>query len=228
MRGWAKRDITEDDVNKIPMVIGRDKRARLLSTIGTTRGFGDHDLTCQSGMYIKPFMTSGPEVTVYRLTEREHTPDDVIILASDGLWECLTNKDAVETVYATLDKFSPEDPMRYRETAIELVRRARGESSNRSWRTPTDEFASMDDISCFVIPVHQHNKAPKTLISTAATAKHGADFSDFIDVNIQVINVKPSDNSCEDSSGQARQRNDVLIEFEASGAHVPLNNESSS
>ena len=47
MRGWARRDITEEDLNKIPMVIGRDKRARLLSTIGTTRGFGDHDLTCQ-------------------------------------------------------------------------------------------------------------------------------------------------------------------------------------
>ena len=228
MRGWARRDITEDDVNKIPMVIGRDKRARLLSTIGTTRGFGDHDLTCQSGMYIKPFMTSGPEVTVYQLTDREHTPDDVIILASDGLWECLTNKDAVVIVSATLEQFPPEDPMRYRQSAVDLVRHARGESSNRSWRTPGDEFASMDDISCFVIPVHQHSKAPKTLVSTATTAKHGADYSGFIDVNVQVI--KPSENSCEgysQASDELVQRN-VLIEFEASLTHVASISDSSS
>ena len=231
MRGWAKRDITEDDVNKIPMVIGRDKRARLLSTIGTTRGFGDHDLTCQSGMYIKPFMTSGPDLTVYRLTDRDHTPDDVIVLASDGLWECLSNKDAVDTVSATLDKFPAEDPMRYRQTAIELVRRARGESSNRSWRTPGDDFASMDDISCFVIPVRQHNKAPKTLISTATTAKHGADYSDFIDVNVPVINVKTPDESCGESSLASNDlvpRNDVLIEFETSTTHEQPFGESSS
>ena len=49
-----KKEQREEGVYKIPMVIGRDKRARLLSTIGTMRGFGDHDLTCQSGMYIIP------------------------------------------------------------------------------------------------------------------------------------------------------------------------------
>ena len=92
----------------------------------------------------------------------------------------------------------------------------RGESSSRSWRIPNDEFASMDDISCFVIPVHQHMKALKTLTSTATTEKYGVDLSGFIDVNAQVFDVKCSDD--EFSPGVDSRRNDVLIEFETSTA----------
>ena len=96
------------------------------------------------------------------------------------------------------------------------MRKARGESSSRSWRIPNDEFASMDDILCFVIPVHQHMKALKTLTSTATTEKHGVDLSGFIDVNDQVFDVKCSDD--EFSPGVDSRRNDVLIESETSTA----------
>ena len=227
MRGWARKEVTDEDVNKIPMVIGRDKRARLLSTIGTTRGLGDHDLTCQSGMYIKPFMTSGPEVIIYKLTEREHSPDDVIVLASDGLWECLSNWDAVETVSAALAQDEVGDPLRYRNTAIRLVRRARGENTLRSWRLPNDEFASMDDISCFVIPVYQHMRAPKTLASTAAIAQQGEDVSGFMDVDIEAFNVKGI-NSSEESNQMSEihtPRTDVLLKFDTSAIHNPKLND---
>ena len=43
-------------------------QARLLDTIGTTRGFGDHDLRVAfCSLPIKPFLTPQPEVSVLRL-----------------------------------------------------------------------------------------------------------------------------------------------------------------
>ena len=43
-------------------------QARLLDTIGTTRGFGDHDLRVAfCSLPIKPFLTPQPEVCVLRL-----------------------------------------------------------------------------------------------------------------------------------------------------------------
>lgn len=42
-------------------------QARLLDTIGTTRGFGDHDLRVAfCSLPIKPFLTPQPEVSVLR------------------------------------------------------------------------------------------------------------------------------------------------------------------
>lgn len=40
-------------------------QARVLATIGVTRGLGDHDLKVHdSNIYIKPFLSCVPEVTV--------------------------------------------------------------------------------------------------------------------------------------------------------------------
>ncbi len=49
---------------KPQLVSGEGKRARLLDTIGVTRGFGDHDLEFMycPGIKVKPFMLPNPEV----------------------------------------------------------------------------------------------------------------------------------------------------------------------
>lgn len=190
MKGWAMKDVNQEDVNKIPMVIGKAKRARLLSTIGTTRGLGDHDLTCQSGMYIKPFLSAAPDVSIYNLHTNEFSKDDVIVLASDGLWESLTNLDAVENITKCFTDWDYKDNCRYRNAAIELVRQSRGESRQRSWRTPNDEYASMDDITCFVIPIHLFSTIPIILSSVSNTVNKGVDPIDFLDVNIPALNTK--------------------------------------
>ena len=45
------------------MVFGEGKKARLLATIGVTRGFGDHDLKVHgTDITIKPFLSPVPEV----------------------------------------------------------------------------------------------------------------------------------------------------------------------
>lgn len=59
----ALKRITEDDL-KFPLVFGEGKRARVLATIGVTRGFGDHDLkVCGTDIYIKPFLSPAPDVS---------------------------------------------------------------------------------------------------------------------------------------------------------------------
>uniref|UniRef100_H0Z7H9 Protein phosphatase, Mg2+/Mn2+ dependent 1H n=1 Tax=Taeniopygia guttata TaxID=59729 RepID=H0Z7H9_TAEGU len=62
MTGWAYKTIEEDDL-KFPLIYGEGKKARVMATIGVTRGLGDHDLKVHdSNIYIKPFLSSSPEV----------------------------------------------------------------------------------------------------------------------------------------------------------------------
>ena len=68
--------ITKDDIRP-QLVCGEGKRARLLDTIGTTRGFGDHDLEVQyaAGIKIKPFLTAQPEVYCLSVSFRRRHND---------------------------------------------------------------------------------------------------------------------------------------------------------
>ena len=63
----AYKEITEDDL-KFPLVYGEGKRARVLATIGVTRGFGDHELKVHgTDIFIKPFLSPAPEVSFYTI-----------------------------------------------------------------------------------------------------------------------------------------------------------------
>lgn len=159
MTGWAYRTVNEEDVNQVPMIIGHGKRARLMATIGTTRGFGDHDLEAPGGQFIKPLLTPVPEVRVWNLDSHTHNDDDMLIIASDGLWERLTNEEAQEIV-KELAETLPHDDKYYTNVARELVLAARGQFGKKGWRTAKEQSASCDDISCFVIPLHTYTTSP--------------------------------------------------------------------
>lgn len=161
MDGWAYRTVSEEDVNQVPMIIGHGKRARLMATIGTTRGFGDHDLEAPGGQFIKPLLTAVPEVRVFDLTRREYNHTDVLIMASDGLWERLTNEEALECVQQCMDRF-PNDEKLYTNVAKELVQAARGMFGKKGWRTAKEQIASGDDISCFAIPLNTYSTPPRS------------------------------------------------------------------
>ena len=160
MSGWAYRTITEHDTDLVPMIIGHGKRARLMATIGTSRGFGDHDLQAPGGQWIKPFLTPIPEVKCHDLSTREYRPSDVLVMASDGLWECLTNEEARECVRDTFSKH-PLNERIYAQVAHDLVLAARGILGEKGWRTAKEEIASGDDITVFVIPLHMYHTPPK-------------------------------------------------------------------
>uniref|UniRef100_A0A8B9PAN0 Protein phosphatase, Mg2+/Mn2+ dependent 1H n=1 Tax=Apteryx owenii TaxID=8824 RepID=A0A8B9PAN0_APTOW len=158
MTGWAYKTIEEDDL-KFPLIYGEGKKARVMATIGVTRGLGDHDLKVHdSNIYIKPFLSSSPEVRVYDLLQYEHGPDDVLILATDGLWDVLLNEEVAEAVTNFLPNCDPDDPHRYTLAAQDLVMRARGVLKDRGWRISNDRLGSGDDISVYVIPLIHGNK----------------------------------------------------------------------
>ncbi|KAF6140854.1 hypothetical protein GIB67_042267 [Kingdonia uniflora] len=59
---------------------------RILGVLATSRSIGDY--------YLKPYVISKPEVTVHERTLN----DEFLILASDGLWDVMTNEVACEVV----------------------------------------------------------------------------------------------------------------------------------
>ncbi|XP_065447514.1 protein phosphatase 1J isoform X2 [Chrysemys picta bellii] len=128
--------------------------ARVMATIGVTRGLGDHDLKVyNSNIHIKPFLSCVPEVRVYDLTQYEHCPDDVLVLGTDGLWDVTSDGEVADVVTEVLMNYEPNDPCRYTRAAHELVVRSRGVLKERGWRLVNDKLGSGDDISVFVIPL---------------------------------------------------------------------------
>ncbi|XP_036373766.1 protein phosphatase 1H-like [Megalops cyprinoides] len=158
MTGWAYKTIEDDDL-KFPLIYGEGKKARVMATIGVTRGLGDHDLKVHdSDIYIKPFLSCWPEVKVYHLTHHEHGADDILVLGTDGLWDVLSNQEVAEAVGGFLANCDPDDPYRYTMAAQDLVMRARGVLRDRGWRISNDRLGSGDDISVFIIPLLHGNQ----------------------------------------------------------------------
>uniref|UniRef100_F7E0N5 Protein phosphatase, Mg2+/Mn2+ dependent 1J n=1 Tax=Ornithorhynchus anatinus TaxID=9258 RepID=F7E0N5_ORNAN len=153
MTGWAYKRIELEDL-RFPLVHGEGKKARMMATIGVTRGLGDHNLrVCSSTLPIKPFLSCFPEVRVYDLTQYEHCPDDVLVLGTDGLWDVSSDRDVAATVDRVLTSLEPNDPSRYTALAQALVLGARGAPRERGWRLPNNKLGSGDDISVFIIPL---------------------------------------------------------------------------
>ncbi|CAL9030375.1 unnamed protein product [Prunus brigantina] len=64
---------------------------RVLGVLATSRSIGDH--------YLKPYVISEPEVTISERTEC----CDFMVIASDGLWDVVTNECACQVVRRCLD-----------------------------------------------------------------------------------------------------------------------------
>ncbi|XP_012679219.2 protein phosphatase 1H-like [Clupea harengus] len=160
MNGWAYKTVEDEDL-RFPLIYGEGKKARVLATIGVTRGLGDHDLKVHdSNIYIKPFLSCCPEVKVYNLTEYEHGADDVLVMGTDGLWDVLSNEEVAEAVTSFLTNCDPDDLHRYTMAAQDLIMRARGVLRDRGWRISNDKLGSGDDISVYIIPLMYGNRQP--------------------------------------------------------------------
>ncbi|XP_063953644.1 protein phosphatase 1H-like [Lytechinus pictus] len=172
MTGWAYKEVTEEDI-KFPLIYGEGKKARVLATIGVTRGFGDHELKVHgTDVYIKPFLSPVPEVKVYNLFDRDNSEDDVLIMASDGLWDVLSNDRVAEVVSEVLKSFPPNDYKKYASAAQELIMAARGVLRLNGWRTlKENKSGSGDDITVFVIPLNKHTSMDR---QSSMTESHDA------------------------------------------------------
>ncbi|GJN72680.1 hypothetical protein PLICBS_006755 [Purpureocillium lilacinum] len=175
------------------------KSGRLLG-IAVTRGFGDHrwkwsneDVSSAQGRFFgfgprpkvktPPYMTARPEVTTRRVSS-----DDFVILASDGLWDVMSNDDAVACVQrwlAAKRRGRAEDvkPMESRLTI--------GQGGYGSWKATPDAFAIEDlDSAAVCLVKNALGGRRRTLFCGAATA--GAPQSRYVrdDMTVQVIFFK--------------------------------------
>ena len=120
MSGWSARDVTADDVRLEPMITGRGKMCRLMSTMGVARGIGDHGLMVKSSyVSCKEFLTCQPEIRVLDLKkdyENCLNSDAYLIMGTDGLWDVMKNSEVRDVVKDVLsfpkckeDEDSPDE-----------------------------------------------------------------------------------------------------------------------
>lgn len=134
-----------------------------MATIGVTRGFGDHDLvSVHQRIPIKPFLSCHPEVQVYDLKDAKRY--DVLVMGTDGLWDVIDGLTVAHTVNEAVQIFEEKEV--YISAATCLVGAARGSSKDQQWVLKSGKAASVDDISVFVIPLHQINKDYKRMLKT--------------------------------------------------------------
>ncbi|XP_072136894.1 protein phosphatase 1M-like isoform X3 [Mobula birostris] len=143
--------------NEFTAVTERQRIQHLTRVMGTTvvtRGLGDHKLMVyDTDLCIKPFLSCIPEVTVFDLGQHEFGQTDALIMATDGLWDVMSNKDVADITEKFLDE-QKQDPCRYAMLAQYLVLKARGVPHSNDWILEDGSFASLDDISVFVIPLY--------------------------------------------------------------------------
>lgn len=86
----------------------------------------------------------------------ELTERDVLVMATDGLWDVTSNDKAADVVDKILTQFM-EEKHKYISGAQALVANARGKPySENLWRTSEGKPATGDDVSVFVIPILPH------------------------------------------------------------------------
>lgn len=79
-----------------------------MGTIGVTRGFGDHGLkAANTGVSIKPFLSSQPEVQCLKLEEYDLNERDCVVVATDGLWDVVSDEEAANILRKTV---APDTP----------------------------------------------------------------------------------------------------------------------
>ncbi|OWK02849.1 hypothetical protein Celaphus_00010477, partial [Cervus elaphus hippelaphus] len=128
--------------------------ARLLGTLAVSRGLGDHQLrVLDTNIQLKPFLLSVPQVTVLNMDQLEPQEEDVVVMATDGLWDVLSNEQVARLVRSFLPG-NREDPHRFSELAKMLIRSTQGTDDSPI----QDGQVSYDDVSVFVIPLHHQGQ----------------------------------------------------------------------
>lgn len=87
------------------------------------------------------------------MDQLELQEEDVVVMATDGLWDVLSNEQVARLVRSFLSG-DREDPHRFSELAQMLIHSTQGKDDG-----PTGEGqVSYDDISVFVIPLYSQGQ----------------------------------------------------------------------
>ncbi|ERE76473.1 protein phosphatase 1M [Cricetulus griseus] len=145
MNGWSYKQVEKSDL-KYPLIHGQGRQARLLGTLAVSRGLGDHQLrVLDTNIQLKPFLLSIPQLALEE--------EDVVIMATDGLWDVLSNEQVARLVRRFLTG-NREDPHRFSELAKMLIHNTQGKDDGATG----EGQVSYDDVSVFVIPLHSQDK----------------------------------------------------------------------
>ncbi|GAB2223548.1 hypothetical protein Droror1_Dr00017689 [Drosera rotundifolia] len=116
---------------------------RILGVLATSRAIGDH--------YLRPYVTSRPEVKIYNRTR----DNEFLILATDGLWDVVSNQVACQVVRRCLNG-------RIRKELLEMVDgtigRMRTQTSDAAAALLTElavAQGSMDNVSVVVVQLRK-------------------------------------------------------------------------
>ncbi|XP_038178368.1 protein phosphatase 1M isoform X2 [Arvicola amphibius] len=149
MNGWSYKQVEKSDL-KYPLIHGQGRQARLLGTLAVSRGLGDHQLrVLDTNIQLKPFLLSIPQVTVLDVDQLALQEEDVVVMATDGLWDVLSNEQVARLVRSFLTG-NREDPHRFSELAKVLIHNTQGKDDGATG----EGQVSYDDVSVFVIPLH--------------------------------------------------------------------------
>ena len=122
-------------------------------TMGVARSLGDYDLIHRASLVnMKDFLTPQPEVRVYKAYRNKFSQEDVLVMATDGMWDVVTNSEVQRELQARPGGLKEE--IAYTKMAKALVELARGLKRDGFWEKADGSLASGDDISAFVIPLH--------------------------------------------------------------------------
>ena len=122
-------------------------------TMGVARSLGDYDLIHRASLVnMKDFLTPQPEVRVYKAYSHKFSQEDVLVMATDGMWDVVTNTEVQRELQARPGGLKEE--IAYTKMAKALVELARGLKRDGFWEKADGSLASGDDISAFVIPLH--------------------------------------------------------------------------
>ena len=126
-------------------------------TMGVARSLGDYDLIHRASLVnMKDFLTPQPEVRVYKAYSHKFSPEDVLVMATDGMWDVVNNSEVQRELVAAqgLRPGGKQQEIVHTKMAKALVELARGLKRDGFWEKTDGSLASGDDISAFVIPLH--------------------------------------------------------------------------
>ncbi|KAK9994736.1 hypothetical protein SO802_024439 [Lithocarpus litseifolius] len=116
---------------------------RVLGVLTTSRSIGDH--------YLRPYVISKPEVTV---TKRSNN-DEFLILASDGLWDVISNEVACQIVKRCL-----EGRLRRKSLGVEVENESRAAEAAAVLAELAMARGSKDNISVIVVELRKPRGFP--------------------------------------------------------------------
>ncbi|TVU47608.1 hypothetical protein EJB05_07214 [Eragrostis curvula] len=147
--------------------------ARVFGMLAMSRAIGDS--------YLKPYVISDPEV---RVVERKDGEDEFLILASDGLWDVVSNEVACNVVRACLRSRAPRGGEQSSPTSNLSPRQSSG-SSGEDEAGPSDGAGAGSDSDDGVGGEDKACADAAILLTKLALARQSAD-----NVSVVVVNLR--------------------------------------